>query len=83
LRHTQLKNLRASSSNLIPSIEQFESQIQALDDDSNFYKELRHLARLLVYGATCRTSQATLFTQRTSFLPFPLWQQTLFAKAFW
>ena len=50
MRQNQIENLRASSSNLITSLEQIERQIQALDDDSNTDKELRHLARLLYVG---------------------------------
>jgi len=50
LRKNQLEKLRASSSDLIPSLEQIERQIQALENDSNTDKELRHLARLLYAG---------------------------------
>ncbi|MBR3204198.1 hypothetical protein IKF81_00790 [Candidatus Saccharibacteria bacterium] len=50
MRQNQIEILRANSNRLIPSLEQIEQQIQALDDDSNFDKELRHLARLLYAG---------------------------------
>ena len=50
MRQNQIEILRANSNRLLPSLEQIERQIQALDDDSNFDKELRHLARLLYVG---------------------------------
>jgi len=50
LRQKQIKTLRANSNRLLPSLEQIEQQIQALEDDSNTDKELRHLARLLYVG---------------------------------
>ena len=50
LRHNQIENLRTDSKRLIPSIEQLEQQMQALDDESNTDKELRRLARLLYVG---------------------------------
>ena len=50
MRQKQIKTLRANSNRLLPSLEQIERQIQALDDDSNFDKELRHLAHLLYVG---------------------------------
>jgi len=50
LRHNQFEILRANSNRLIPSLEQIERQIQALEDDSNTYKQLHHLARLLYVG---------------------------------
>ena len=50
MRHNQIENLRYESKRLVPSLEQLERQIQSLDDDSNFDKELRHLARLLYVG---------------------------------
>ena len=50
LRKNQIEILRANSNRLIPSLEQIERQLQALEDDSNTDKELRHLARLLYVG---------------------------------
>jgi hypothetical protein len=50
LRHTQLKKLRTTSKRLLPSIEQLELQMQALDDESNTDKEIRRLAHLLYVG---------------------------------
>ena len=50
MRHSQIEKLRSDSKRLLPSLEQIERQIQALDDDSNADKELRHLARLLYVG---------------------------------
>ena len=50
MRHNQFENLRAESKSLLPSIEQLELKMQALDDDSQADKELRHLARLLYVG---------------------------------
>ena len=50
MRQNQVKKLRTESKHLLPSLEQIERQIQALDDDSNTDKELRHLARLLYAG---------------------------------
>ena len=50
MRQNQIEILRANSNRLIPSLEQIERQIQALEDDSNTDKELRHLARLLYIG---------------------------------
>ena len=51
MRHSQIEILRANSNRLIPSLEQIERQLQALEDDSNTTdKELRHLARLLYVG---------------------------------
>ena len=50
LRHNQIENLRTDSKRLLPSIEQLEQQMQALDDESNSDKELRHVARLLYVG---------------------------------
>ena len=50
MRQKQIETLRANSKRLLPSLEQIERQIQALEDDSNTDKELRHLARLLYVG---------------------------------
>ena len=50
MRQKQIETLRANSNRLLPSLEQIERQIQALEDDSNTDKELRHLARLLYAG---------------------------------
>ena len=50
MRQKQIETLRANSNRLLPSLEQIELKIQALDDDSNADKELRHLARLLYVG---------------------------------
>ena len=50
MRLKQIETLNAHSNRLIPSLEQIERQIQALDNDSNTDKELRHLARLLHAG---------------------------------
>ena len=50
LRCTQLKKLRASSSDLIPSLEQLELQIKSLNDDSDSDRGIRRLARLLYVG---------------------------------
>ena len=50
MRLKQIEKLRSDSKHLVPSLEQLERQIHALDDDSNFDKELRHLARLLYVG---------------------------------
>jgi len=50
LRQKQIETLRANSNRLLPSLEQIERQIKALEDDSNTDKELRHLARLLYVG---------------------------------
>ena len=43
-------NLQTDSKRLLPSLEQLELQMQALDDEYNADKELRHLARLLYAG---------------------------------
>ena len=50
MRQKQIETLHAHSNRLIPSLEQIELKIQALDNDSNTDKELRHLARLLHAG---------------------------------
>ena len=50
MRQKQIETLRANSNRLLPSLEQIELQIQALDDDSNPDKVLRHLARLFYVG---------------------------------
>ena len=50
MRQKQIETLHAHSNRLIPSLEQIELKIQALDNDSNTDKELRHLARLLYVG---------------------------------
>ena len=50
MRHNQIENLRTDSKRLIPSLEQLEQQMQALDDESYSDKELRHVARLLYVG---------------------------------
>ena len=50
MRHTQLEKLRASSSNLIPSLEQLELQMKSLNGDSDSDREIRRLARLLYVG---------------------------------
>ena len=50
MRKNQVEKLRTESKHLLPSLEQIERQIQALDDDSNTDKDLRHLARLLYAG---------------------------------
>jgi len=50
LRQKQIETLRANSNRLLPSLEQIERQIQAIENDSNTDKELRHLARLLYVG---------------------------------
>lgn len=47
MRCTQLKKLRASSSDLIPSLEQLELQMKSLNGDSDSDREIRRLARLL------------------------------------
>ena len=50
MRQNQFEKLRSDSRRLLPSLEQIERQIQALEDDSNTDKELRHVARLLHAG---------------------------------
>jgi hypothetical protein len=50
LRQTQVEKLRTDSKLLLPSIEQLEQQMQALDDESKADKELRRLAHLLYVG---------------------------------
>ena len=50
MQQNQIEKLRFDSNHLLPSLELIERQIQALDDDSNTDKELRHLARLLYAG---------------------------------
>ena len=50
MRHSQIENLRAYSSNLIPSLEPLEMQMQLLNALSDSDKQLRHLARLLYAG---------------------------------
>ena len=50
MRQKQIETLRANSNRLLPSLEQIERQINALEDDSNTDKGLRHLARLLYVG---------------------------------
>ena len=50
MRHSQIENLRASSSNLIPSLEQLELQMKSLNGDSDSDREIRRLARLLYVG---------------------------------
>ena len=50
MRQNQIKKLRSDSKRLLPSLGQIELKIQALEDDSNTDKELRHLARLLYAG---------------------------------
>ena len=47
MRYTQIENLWASSANLIPSLEQLELQMQLLNGDSDYDKQLWHFARLL------------------------------------
>ena len=50
MRHNQIEKLRSDSKRLLPSLEQIERQIKALEDESSTDKELRHLARLLYAG---------------------------------
>ena len=50
MRQNQFEKLRSDSKHLLPSLELIERQIQALENDSNTDKELRHLARLLYAG---------------------------------
>ena len=51
MRQNQIKKLRSESELfLLPSIEQLELKMQALDDEATDDKELRHLARLLYVG---------------------------------
>ena len=50
LRTKQVEKLRADSKNLLPSIEQRELKMQALEYESHADKEIRHLARLLYVG---------------------------------
>ena len=50
MRLNQIEKLRSDSHRLLPSLEQLEQQMQALDDEYNADKELRHLARLLYAG---------------------------------
>ena len=47
LRHNQIENLRASSANLIPSLEPLEMQMQLLNGVSDSDTQLWHFARLL------------------------------------
>ena len=49
MRKNQIEKLQAESKLLLPSIEQLELQMQALNDESNTDKELR-VARLLYVG---------------------------------
>ena len=51
MRHTQLEKLRAFSSNLIPSLEPLEMQMQFLNALSDSDKQLWHFARLLCTDA--------------------------------
>jgi len=50
LRQNQIENLRASSSNLIPSLEQLELQMKSINGDSDSDREMQRLARLLYVG---------------------------------
>lgn len=50
MRLNQIEKLRSDSKHLLPSLEQLELQMQALDDETNADKELRRLARLLYVG---------------------------------
>ena len=50
MRLNQIEKLRSDSKHLLPSLEQLELKMQALDDESRADKELRHLARLLYVG---------------------------------
>ena len=50
MRKTQVEKLQADSKLLLPSIEQLEKQMNAIDDEYNADKELWHLARLLYVG---------------------------------
>ena len=50
MRQKQIETLRANSNRLLPSLEQIERQLLALEDDSNTDKQLHHLARLLYVG---------------------------------
>ena len=51
MRRTQLEKLRASSGNLIPSLEPLEMQMQLLNSVSDSDKQLWHFARLLCTDA--------------------------------
>jgi len=50
LHQNQFEKLLFNSIRLLPSLELIEQQIQALEDDYNTDKDLRHLARLLYAG---------------------------------
>ena len=50
MRQKQIETLRANFKRLLPSLEQIERQLQALEDESNTDKDLHHLARLLYVG---------------------------------
>ena len=68
MRHSQIENLRASSSNLIPSLEQLELQMKSLNGDSDFDKQLWHFARLLYTDAAfIKNFGGTTFMRLLSF----------------
>ena len=68
LRRTQLEKLRASSSDLIPSLEQLELQMKSLNGDSDFDKQLWHFARLLYTDAAfIKNFGGTTFMRLLSF----------------
>ena len=50
MHQNQFEKLLFNSIRLLPSLELIEQQIQALEDDYNTDKDLRHLARLLYAG---------------------------------
>lgn len=67
MRHTQLENLRASSGELIPSLEQLELKMQALNDESNTDKELRHVTRLLYVGLLVERDSLLYYLNKQTF----------------
>ena len=72
LRHTQVEKLRTDSKRLLPSIEQLELQMQALDDEYNADKELRHVARLLYVGLLVEQTGLLYSLNEHSFCQFLL-----------
>lgn len=70
MRHIQIKKLRTESKHLLPSLEQIKRQIQALDDDSNTDKELRHLARLSYTGQLVEQASLLYSLNEQAFCPF-------------
>jgi hypothetical protein len=70
LRHDKLNQLRATSSDLIPALEQLEHQIQLLNAVSDSDRELWHLARLLYVGQLVERSGLLYSLNEQTFCQF-------------